>query len=142
AGCSLGFVQKKVVNGENLVFFQLNLEDSNGQQPKFQCKNDEIQIFLKQGIDLKVFFILLQISLISVKGDQIFINPSIKMIGKMYEQLAEHDCVKELQLNLPPIKEAFETVKQRQGKLTLHTSLALLRVKSPDLQAIIKTFFN
>ncbi len=139
AGIHFGFLEKLSQDGIEYIIPQLEYSaDKIRSLPlALEEKNGKTWVKLNKNYSLDEFLTLAKASLLSVEGDGIAAVPCPKYIGRMVAELDAHPFIKQLLTYSIAYRQTFEAIKERAGKIAVHSGLVVIKVNCPDLESVL-----
>lgn len=139
AGIHFGFLEKLSQNGVEYIIPQLEYSaDKIRSLPLvLEEKNGKAWVKLNKNYSLDEFLTLARASLLSVEGDEIAAVPCPKYIGRMIKELDAHPFIKQLLTYSIVYRQTFEAIKERVGKIAVHSGLVVIKMNCPDLESVL-----
>lgn len=139
AGIHFGFLEKLSQNGIEYIIPHLEYSaDKIRSLPLvLEEKNGKTWVKLPKNYSLDEFLTLSRASLLSVEGDEIAAVPCPKYIGRMVTELDAHPFIKQLLTYSIAYRQTFEAIKERVGKIVIHSDLVVIKMNCSDLESVL-----
>lgn len=139
AGIHYGFLEKLSQDGVEYLIPQLvcSADKIRSLPLVLEERNGKTWVRLNNNYSLDEFLALAGASLLSVEEDGIVAVPCPKYIGRMNIELEAHPFIKKLLTHSIAYRQAFEAIKERAGKIAIHSGLVVIKMNCPDLESVL-----
>ena len=142
-GSTLGVLAQQTVEDQLVLSFNVSF-DEEGSSSTFNLRGmtlkdgqDKVLVTLGGGDSLESFLMLAKISFLELEKGKIFARPDTLEMGRKYDLLSKHKTLEVIASHSSIYSQVFADIEQKRGKIKIHENLSVIKLNSPDVEAIL-----